>query len=194
MKRKTVMKYNLSYALVIFSSLFSIQSFAFDSTPLLQKLQLCAQITIDEKRLFCFDNLSQKKLKTEIKPTELKAAEPNIIVTPEVLVTPEIIDAKKNNEPTDKQIDNFSKELVKKTTAEKAEEITSLTVTISALKKLMRGSWVITFNNGQKWQQKGSERIKLKVGELVILKKGLLTSVFLHKQNSNRSIKIKRLQ
>jgi hypothetical protein len=83
---------------------------------------------------------------------------------------------------------------VKKTAEEKAKEIDSITLTISQLSKSPYGQWKITFDNGQRWQQKDNHKLSLKTGQRVILTKGAISSVFLQKENSTKRIKVKRLK
>jgi len=91
-----------------------------------------------------------------------------------------------------KQIDNFSKEDLKKTQKEKGPE--SISAVISKLKQLIRGQWVVHLENGQKWQQQDSAKIKLTVGDKVRLKKGSMGAVYLFKEGSHRNIRVKRLK
>jgi hypothetical protein len=59
---------------------------------------------------------------------------------------------------------------------------------------LLRGQWVLYFDNGQKWQQTDTTRIKFKVGNKVRLDKGAMGAIYLYKDGSHRSIKVKRLK
>ena len=95
---------------------------------------------------------------------------------------------------TAEQVDSFSKEQVKKTAEESAKEIDSITLTISKLSKSPYGEWRITFENGQRWQQKDNYKLSLKTGQRVILTKGSLSSVYLQKENTTKRIKVKRLK
>ncbi len=155
--------------LVLFSVAVCLNSsniFAGTNDDLVSGLSSCSKISADDHRLLCFDNLA-----TSIK--SISKIEP---------IKPE----NKN------QVDSFSKEHLKKTSDEKGPD--SIVATISKVKQLLRGQWVIYFENGQKWQQQDSEKIKLKVGDNIRLKKGALGTVFLYKKDSNRSIRVKRLK
>ncbi|GAW95032.1 hypothetical protein [Colwellia marinimaniae] len=144
------------------------------TTNLAADIKVCRQISQDQARLTCFDALSQQKLSvSKLASTSVTAGQ--------VALTAE-------------QIDAFAKEQVKKTTEELANEINSISLTISKLTKTPRGKWNIFFENGQKWQQKDTIKFKLKVGQQVILTKGALSAVFLQKENTNTRIKVKRLK
>ncbi|PKG85009.1 hypothetical protein CXF85_05200 [Colwellia sp. 75C3] len=153
------------YAVV--TSLLISQTVLAKEAELDDKIKVCSEISQDAARLLCFDQLidvSNSKLAPQI--TALTAA----------------------------QVDEFSKVHVKKTDKEIAEEINSITLTISTLSKTIRGQWKLTFKNGQKWQQKDTTKLRLNEGDLVVLTKGALGAVYLQKKNTNKRIKVKRLK
>lgn len=155
--------------------LTSSASYAKKDNELLLKLTQCSSITSNDDRLLCFDKLV---------PTNIQ--QPTIAVT--TVVAP-VVDSKSVEE---KQVNDFAKEHLKKTKEE--QESTSIIATVSKVNKLLRGQWVIYFENGQKWQQTDSARIKLKIGNKVRLEKGAMGAVYLYKEGSHRSIKVKRLK
>jgi hypothetical protein len=167
MKMKMNDRTKLYYYAVV-SSLLISQTVLAKETELANKVQACVKISQDIKRLSCFDQLKKKQNSTmlESKIVKLSAI----------------------------QVDGFSKKHIKKTPEEEAKEIKSITLIISALSKTIRGQWKIMFKNGQKWQQKDTARIKLKQGDIVVLTKGVFTSVYLKKENTSRRIKVKRLK
>jgi hypothetical protein len=152
-------------------------AFAKMNSELVIALSDCSKISKDNQRLVCFDQLAKNNV----------AHSSSVKVVKEPVLQIEEIEAKEA-----KKIDDFSKQHLKK--APKNEGPDNITATISKLKKLIRGQWVIYFDNGQKWQQKGANEIKLKVGDVVRLKKGSLGAVFLSKEGSHRRIKVKRLK
>jgi len=148
-----------------------------DKNITISAFQSCVSINNDTTRLACFDQLSAN--------LALKTETPSKTITAETVATAAISSTQKESD--------FAKEHLKKTTTEKAQEITSITSTIKKLKKLVRGQWVIYLENGQKWQQKDSTKIKLKVGDTIRLKKGAMSAVYLYKANSHKNIRVKRL-
>ncbi len=153
---------------ILISCLWLVITAPVKASELADNVQACSQIKADQARLTCFDQLTnnQKVIKK----------------------------AQQTNQLTATQVDSFSKEHVKKTAEEKANEILTIASTISKLTKTSRGQWKITFANGQKWQQKDTIKMKLKEGDQVTLTKGALSSVFLKKENTNKRIKVKRLK
>lgn len=157
----------LTYFTVITSLLLSPTVLAKEEN-LSDRIQDCVKISQDTARLTCFDQLTSK--------------------SSTISAEPEVTDL------TAEQVDSFSKGQVKKTSEELANEINSITLTISKLSKTPYGQWKITFENGQKWQQKDSYKLSLKTGQRVVLTKGAITSVFLQKENTKKRIKVKRLK
>jgi len=159
----------LTYFTVITSLLLSPTVLAKEEN-LSDRMQNCVKISQDKARLTCFDQLTSKsKSKTVSVESEATGL-------------------------TAEQVDSFSKGQVKKTSEELANEINAITLTISKLSKTPYGQWKITFENGQKWQQKDNYKLSLKTGQRVVLTKGAITSVFLQKENTNKRIKVKRLK
>tara|TARA_B110000467_G_scaffold156788_1_gene170694 strand:+ start:138 stop:722 length:585 start_codon:yes stop_codon:yes gene_type:complete len=173
---------------------FSLQAAGFTGVSLNNSMQTCAKLTDDTQRLFCFDKL--------VKPVVglVEKKEIGVVASPVTALTAVI--AKKNeieNKPsqtkrTVEQENNFAKNHIKKTSEEEAQSINSIELRISKLKKLIRGEWKISFENGQKWQQKDSDRIKLKVGDKVILEKGASTAIYLKKIGTKKRIRVKRVK
>ena len=157
----------LATCVVVFSCLLT-KSVLAKETELAGQVQACGQISDSTARLACFDQLTTKQSSTRENPATIQL--------------------------TAQQVDTFAKEHVEKTADEKANEILSISLTIRKLEKDVRGKWKISFDNGQKWQQKDTTKLKLKQGDKVILTKGALSSVFLRKENTNKRMKVKRLK
>ncbi len=141
----------------------------------------CSKITSDNARLHCFDKLVPRSNKQAV-----------AVLTPAVVPTKSpspIIDERKLEQ---KRVDSFGEEHLKKTKEKQAPK--SIVATVTKLKKLIRGQWVIFLENGQKWQQKDTARLNLKVGNKVRLDKGAMGAVYLYKEGTHRSIKVKRLK
>jgi hypothetical protein len=163
----------LAYYAVVTSMLIS-QSVLAQEAELADKVQACSNISENQSRLSCFDALTDKNS-----------------LAVELLSQSVAIEKSPLNE---QQIDNFSKDHVKKTSDELAKEINSITLSISTLSKTIRGQWNVTFSNGQKWQQKDTTKLSLKQGDVVVLTKGALGSVYMQKENTKKRIKVKRLK
>jgi len=163
--------------LSLFVGLASTDAIASINSALVDGLSSCMKVTNDTQRLDCFDQLAQK---SETPISSINVSDEAVSPTKQV-----------KSEET-KIIDDFSKDVLQKTEEEKGP--VSITATISKLKQLIRGQWVIYFENGQKWQQQDTIKIKLKVGDTVRLKKGSMETVYLFKEGSHRNMRVKRLK
>ena len=171
------MKINVVSLFSVFICLIPSDSYGSTSSDLVRGLSNCAKISNDENRLGCFDKLTKNNV---LLPTAMK-------VKDVVAVKIEPVKSKQV-----KQEDDFSKQHLKKPKEDRGPD--SITATISKLKKLIRGQWVVYLENGQKWQQMDSGKLKLKVGNSVRLKKGSMGTVYLYKEGSHRNIRVKRLK
>lgn len=178
----------LTSVILMVCSLTPQEAFANNAT-ILENIMACSSIKEAKKRLHCFDQLSSVVSSTmaveqhTVEQVELKTANAAAQKTDTTSLA-----------LTAKQIDDFSKDSIKKTPDQLAAEINTITLTISKLTKSIRGQWQIFFTNGQQWQQKDNVRIRLKEGEIIELTKGGMGAVFLKQQNANKRIKVKRLK
>lgn len=171
------MKVNVVVLLSALTCSISLNSYAAISTGLIDGLVDCSKISNDEQRLVCFDKLTKNN------------STPLSVVKMSNEPAPQIVNTKSVDV---QQVDNFSKEHLKKTKEDKGPD--SITATISKVHQLIRGQWVIYLENDQKWQQKDSKKFKLKVGDNIRLQKGSMGAVYLFKKDSHRSIRVKRLK
>jgi len=163
------------------------QVMAAERSGLNKSLHQCAKFVVDSQRLACFDRL--------IAPFEtntVKRSTETVVATKTVKMAAKTL--KKSPAVNSQAIDDFAKEHLDKTLEQEAEEINSITLTISNIKKLLRGNLQITFQNGQQWQQKDSTRMRLKQGEEVVLVKGALGTFYLKKMATHKRIRVKRLK
>lgn len=173
-----------------------MQAFASSDANLRHALKTCAELADNNQRLSCFDQLVKPIVNASKKPT-IKTTTAALPPINKQETSTTIVEAK--SKPSEAQIkaqqeDDFAKEHIKKTDEQKTQEIKRIELTISKLSKLMHGEWKISFENGQKWQQKDTGRIRLKIGDKVTLEKGTLGAIYLKTSNSNKSIRVKRLK
>jgi len=171
----------LTFISVLFGSL-SFVSFAGNEASLSIQLTQCGQNLKADARLACFDGLAKSAATHIVLPANNDTALVAIMPTTIAQVQPSAT----------KQVDDFAKEHLKKTSTE--QELDSIVSSVTKLKKLIRGQWVITLENGQKWQQKDTTKMKLKVGDTVRMKKAAMGAVYLYKEGSHRNIRVKRLK
>ncbi|WP_077284383.1 hypothetical protein [Cognaticolwellia aestuarii] len=148
----------------------------------------CTKITNSSARLSCFDklasvvtssNISIEKSTTTVSTAKASVAAPRPTPTPSPVVD---------------KVANFGLEHIEK--PNKSDEDAEIVFVIASLKKDPYGKYRFTFENGQQWKQTDSSRLKVRVGESVVLRKGFMDSIFLkqNKADSNKEIRVKRLK
>lgn len=171
------MRVNIETLFSVIICLISVNVFAETKSDLMNALSDCSKISKDNQRLSCFDILAA----SNVKPLS------TVIVLNEPVSKQEPIKLK-----AAENIDDFSKQHLKKNKQEQGPE--SITAKISKLNKRLRGQWIIDLENGQQWQQKDDAKIKLALGDAVLLTKGSMGAVYLSKEGSHRNIRVKRLK
>ena len=175
MKIITIILTGLSMGLALSTTVF-----ANTSMSLTKVLSQCVDIDNDGERLACFDLLASKNTVSLSQPIVVEALKETLIITDEI------------QQEEAKKIDDFSKESLKKSDADNGPD--QITAKISKLTKLIRGEWVIYFENGQQWKQTDTTKFKLSVGDIVRLEKGTFSAVYLHREGTSRNIRVKRLK
>ena len=69
----------------------------------------------------------------------------------------------------------------------------TLSATLALVESGGYGQLRVTLDNGQVWEQVGSDRYQLKVGDAVVIERGRFNSFFLRKQSSDRKVRFTRL-
>jgi len=70
----------------------------------------------------------------------------------------------------------------------------SIRASVAAVARGGYGKLVITLDNGQVWQQRGSEKFQLSEGDAVVIERGALNSFFLSKADGTRKLRVSRLR
>lgn len=147
------------------------------------QLAQCAQVQDSLARLVCYDDL-------------VKAASlPSVSKKQTVIVSKE---SKKSSVPSSSAVlskeASFGAEHLNNKNV--SEEDLQVVFTVDKVKKDQHGKWRFTFKNGQQWKQTDDSYFKVKAGESVLLKKGVLDAIYLKKNdsNSNRKIRVKRVK
>ncbi|SFC83583.1 hypothetical protein [Pseudoalteromonas denitrificans] len=146
--------------------LISTSSFAQEVNT--QALAACSLVENDFKRLLCYDQTIAGK---------------SIDMTSMTTKTP-VNGSKSQNK--DQAFGLEHKDIAKDAAQEQTARVTSV-------KKAPRGELILTLENGQKWRQIGTERLKVKVNNDVIISRGVLNSFQLGVVDSNKKIRVKRV-
>jgi len=155
----------------------------------LTELQQCAATKDSLVRLVCYDNV-MKSLNTGVSShtatsNKVRPTQPAVTgqATPYRPTTTQTVVIQ---QPKSKE-DSFGQE-----DKQKKDELDKVNFVIKSVKKDVRNKWLITFENGQVWQQTESGYLKLSAGDKVELSKGMLSAIYLKKPDSNKRIKVKR--
>lgn len=153
----------------------------------LQALQACTFVENDFNRLLCYDNVMAGKSLS--KPATKKQIEQPVASSAAAASPAPVAAAGATNE----QIVRTKNEdfgLEHKEVAKVNDD--QINAIVKSVKTAPYGELIIELENGQQWRQIGSDKIKLKVNETVIIERGVFNSFLLRIEGQNRSIRVKR--
>lgn len=156
----------------------------------LQPFAACKQLHEPNARLQCFDKAAQAlpapsvALAAPSNPMSNKSP----LTTAPITNTPATI-APENAVTREAAQDDFGRAITRP-----SDDIDALQATITELKTNNLNKLIITLDNQQTWRQTDTDRLKLAVGDQVIIKKASLGSFWLLRLDSNRKIKVKRVE
>ncbi|WMS90936.1 hypothetical protein [Pseudoalteromonas sp. HL-AS1] len=159
--------------------LLSAPTFAAQTEFNTQALQACSFIENDFNRLLCYDNTIAGKSLT--KPTITKTLTP-----PTANNVPQVVAAAPMQ--VKEKTDDFGLEH-KESQIEKETEIKAMATSV---KEAAYGELIISLDNGQQWRQIGSDSMRLKENDSVVISRGVFNSFLLKVDGKNRSIRVKR--
>ncbi|MEL0641536.1 hypothetical protein V6260_13065 [Pseudoalteromonas aliena] len=153
--------------------LLSAPTFAAQTEFNTQALQACSFIENDFNRLLCYDNTVAGK--SLLKPSVTKKLTPPTTAAAPIQVK--------------EKVDDFGLEHKKEAQVEKETEIKAV---VTSVKEAAYGELIISLDNGQQWRQIGSDSMRLKENEAIVISRGAFSSFLLKKDGKNRSIRVKR--
>mgnify|MGYP000008779414 CR=1 FL=1 len=142
------------------------------------ELAVCAQTKDSLARLVCYDKLAERSAGNK---AQLENKQKVKDVAP--------VAAKK---ALSKEESFGGKHLKKK---ESSEVLKELEAKVKTLTKTLRGALKLTLENGQVWQQVDTNVApKISAGDSIVVRRGALSSFYLKKADSNRTIRVKRIK
>jgi hypothetical protein len=173
--------------LIPFVALLTITGTAQANEVNLQALQACTFVENDFNRLLCYDNvmagksLSKPATKQQIEqPVANSAAAASPAPVAAAGATTEQIVRTKN--------EDFG--LEHKEVAKVNDD--QISASVKSVKKAPYGELIIELDNGQQWRQVGSDSLRLKKQDVVVIERGVFNSFLLKIEGQNRSIRVKR--
>ncbi|WP_105181024.1 hypothetical protein [Pseudoalteromonas sp. T1lg21] len=173
--------------LIPFVALLTITGTAQANEVNLQALQACTFVENDFNRLLCYDNvmagksLSKPATKQQIEQPAASSEAPVAVAAAPVTAAASTQIVKTKNE-------DFGLEH-KEVAKVNDDQISAI---VKSVEKAPYGELIIELENGQQWRQVGSDRLKLKVNDTVIIERGIFNSFLLKIEGQNRMIRVKR--
>lgn len=189
-------------AFMISLVLTSVATSANAATTIVEQLMACRGEADSLKRLVCYDGVAAA-LKQNVKSdTKLPAA--SVVAAPvtsanttspastngAVATAPSTTIANAPKAITVNAEDIFGQEA-----KFKSSQVDEVRYVIKSASQTHRKKWRFIFENGQKWEQKDTDRFgKFVAGEEVIIKRGVMNAFYLKKPSANRTIRVKRIK
>lgn len=171
--------------LIPFVALLTITGTAQANEVNLQALQACTFVENDFNRLLCYDNvmagksLSKPATKQQIQQPAASSAAPVAAAPVTAAASTQIVKTKN---------EDFGLEH-KEVAKVNDDQISAI---VKSVKKAPYGELIIELDNGQQWRQVGSDSLRLKEQDVVVIERGVFNSFLLKVEGQNRSIRVKR--
>ncbi|MEL7306379.1 MULTISPECIES: hypothetical protein [Pseudoalteromonas] len=171
--------------LIPFVALLTITGTAQANEVNLQALQACTFVENDFNRLLCYDNvmagksLSKPATKQQIEQPAASSAAPVAAAPVTAAASTQIVKTKN---------EDFGLEH-KEVAKVNDDQISAI---VKSVKKAPYGELIIELDNGQQWRQVGSDSLRLKEQDVVVIERGVFNSFLLKVEGQNRSIRVKR--
>lgn len=149
-----------------------------------EAMQACTRVENSLKRLVCFDRLAQRA--NGMQDVELPDFVSRQPMSSSNTERPAYTARPQNDAQSDFGFEN------QRAREEKSEE-SEMTAVVAKLDKYGRGRLQITLDNGQVWQQSTGDTLQnLRVGEVVVISRGVLGAFYLREHDGKKRILVKR--
>ena len=172
--------------LIPFVALLTIAGTAQADEVNLQALQACTFVENDFNRLLCYDNVMAGKSLS--KPATKKQIEQPVASSAAATAAPVAAAGATNEQIVRTKNEDFG--LEHKEVAKVNDD--QISASVKSVKKAPYGELIIELDNGQQWRQVGSDSLRLKKQDVVVIERGVFNSFLLKIEGQNRSIRVKR--
>ncbi|NMP30739.1 hypothetical protein HII17_04105 [Thalassotalea sp. M1531] len=171
---------------------------AFAQVDIQQQMIACKSESDSLKRLVCYDQITELLVaKTDF--TKTSTAEVNVVneaaVKPIAAVSAVKADETNPTKLAEKPQANSARAeaIFGQEQKQRDDIVDEVHFVIKSAKLSLRKKWQFVFENGQRWEQKDTDRFaKFEAGQEVIIKRGIMNAFYLKKQDANRTIRVKR--
>jgi hypothetical protein len=157
----------------------------------------CVRIEDLSARLACYDRAAGRTPGTSAAapaPAMAPAIAPAPSVAPAPVAPAAAVAVAPPAPPPATGVAGFGAPSMPVTKAERAAEVDRIEAKVTAVRTLARGEQVLTLENGQVWQQTETTREQqFAVGDVVVIRKGLLGSFLLTLASGSRNSRVKRI-
>jgi len=158
----------------------------------------CAELDDSLERLRCYDSVMENAAPSSMPVIDVPRAKSQVQAQPQPRPVTKSV-------PEDDFGKTVSKEAVAETRNEEtrslglddingAGEMTQRVMTVAAAKQNDFTGWTIEFENGQVWQQIGTDGYRIRKGEQYTISKALMDSYLLSNSSNNRKIRVRRIK
>lgn len=152
------------------------------------ELRVCRSLTDDQARLICYDAAVDRSRKSSAgRPAPARAEPAPVAAT--AAGSAAAVNQIDREDLFGKSGDEVQREVE---AAAGAEQMDSLSATVTKLQKYTYDKVLITLDNGQVWKQVDSSSLRLRVGDAVDIERASLGSFMLKKKGSKRSMRVSR--
>lgn len=160
---------------------------------LIDQAQDCSAIMSDKQRLNCFDavfKVNLHEVQKQAQPSETKSTTP--IATSTSPSSP-MLESSSIAERKQDAIEKFGGEHLE-VANEKAPKLEVVNFIIEKIELTARKQQRFFFTNGQIWENKSSNKLRVKEGDQVTVKDGAWSAFYLSKVDGKRSVRVKRVK
>jgi len=188
-------------ATTLLLAIVSSLAFSVQAETVTQALEKCRGVDNSLQRLVCYDRVAknvnqyaggQESISAVPRPQLAPANAPEAPMPPppakpSVSSTPSAKPTVDNNATEDIAFGMEQKRV-------REQKEASMVATVAALSSTVRGSLIVTFDNGTVWQQSDDTDLNLKEGQKVVVERGMFGAFYAKVEGIKRKMKVKRIK
>ena len=172
-------------------------------------LSACRALQQDSERLACYDSLAKQQAgqsANQATVPDVPEAAPPVAIAATIEDEQPVAPAKAvpqaaalpgdNSGPTQEELFGLNSEATKRSYEEAVgqEEMKELRATVTDIQPAGPGRIIVYLDNSQVWRQTTSPTLKVKIGDVIVIKKAAFGSFKMKKEDANASMKVTRVR